>query len=100
MRGSSTVYGLLLYARHNIVYASAFYKKGINIVEPVAALDAYRNGRLSLPPGYTMEYGADVLLLRRGDDSVVAAFNAGRATSEDVEIDAWEDHKRRNWKTA
>jgi hypothetical protein len=70
------------------------------MVEPVAALDAYRNGRLSLPPGYTMEYGADVLLLRREDDSVVAAFNAGRTTSSEVEKKAWEDHKRSNKKTA
>jgi hypothetical protein len=83
-----------------MVYAGASAIRRVDMVEPVAALDAYRNGRLSLPPGYTVEYGADVLLLRRGDDSVVAAFNAGRATSSEVEKDAWNDHKRSNRKTA
>jgi hypothetical protein len=70
------------------------------MVDTVAALDAYRDGKLLLPPGYTMEYGADVLLLRREGGSVVAAFNAGRATSSEVEKDAWDDHKQTNRKTA
>jgi len=46
------------------------------MVENVAALDAYREGKLTLPPGYGLEYGADVLLLRREGGSVVAAFSA------------------------
>ena len=33
------------------------------MVDNVAALDAYREGKLPLPPGYSLEYGADVLLL-------------------------------------
>ena len=66
------------------------------MVELVAAVEAYRNGRSSLPPGYTTEYGAGVLLLRREDGSVVAAFNAGKVKAEDVEKDAWKDHKRSN----
>ena len=70
------------------------------MVDSVAALDAYRDGKLSLPSGYTIEYGADVLLLRREGGSVVAAFNAGRATSSEVEKNAWEDYKQSNRKTA
>jgi len=60
------------------------------MAKPVMALDAYRDGELLLPPGYTLEHGADVLLLRRADGSVAAAFNAGKATSSEVEKDAWE----------
>jgi hypothetical protein len=70
------------------------------MVETVTALAAFRDGKLLLPPGYTVEYGADVLLLRREGGSVVAAFNAGRATSLEVERNAWEDHKQSSRKTA
>ena len=58
------------------------------------ALDAYRDGELLLPLGYTLKHGADVLLLRRADGSVAAAFNAGKATSSEVEKDAREGCKR------
>ena len=70
------------------------------MAKPVTALDAYRDGKLLLPPGYTLEHGADVLLLRRADGSVAAAFNAGKATSSEVEKDAWEGYKRTNEETA
>ena len=60
----------------------------------VSALHAYREGELSLPPGYTIEYGADVLLLRRGGGSVVAAFSARGATAKEVKRSAWDDHRR------
>ena len=45
-------------------------------MDNVTALDAYREGKLPLPPGHSLEYGADVLLLRREGGSVVAAFSA------------------------
>jgi hypothetical protein len=35
------------------------------MADDVSALDAYREGELPLPPGYKIEHGADVLLLRR-----------------------------------
>jgi hypothetical protein len=60
----------------------------------VSALDAYREGEIPLPPGYTIEHGADVLLLRREGGSVVAAFSAGRATAAEVKRTAWDDHRR------
>ncbi len=44
------------------------------------ALDAYRPDKLLLPPGYGPEYGTDTPLLRKGDGSVVAAFNTSRVT--------------------
>ena len=64
------------------------------MVENVSALDAFRGGELPLPPGYTIEHGADVLLLRREEGSVVAAFSARGATSKEVERTAWDDHRR------
>ena len=64
------------------------------MVENVAALDAYREGELPLPPGYTIEHGADVLLVRREGGTVVAAFSARGATAKEVKRTAWDDHKR------
>jgi hypothetical protein len=59
-----------------------------------SALDAYREGELPLPPGYKIEHGADVLLLRRGGGTVVAAFSARGATAKVVKRAAWDDHRR------
>jgi hypothetical protein len=83
-----------------MLYAGASDRRRISMVDDVAVLDAFREGKLLLPPGYTVEYGADVLLLRRSSGSVVAAFNAGKVLSSEVERDAWEDHKRSIRQTA
>jgi hypothetical protein len=64
------------------------------MVDDVSALDAYREGELPLPPGYTIEHGAEVLLLRREGGSVVAAFSARGGTSKEVKRTAWDDHRR------
>jgi hypothetical protein len=64
------------------------------MVEDVSALDAYREGELPLPPGYTIEHGADVLLVRRGGGSVVGAFSARGATAKEVKRLAWDDHRQ------
>ena len=46
-----------------------------------------------LPPGYYVEHDADSLfVLRRHDDSVVAAFSARGVAREFVEQAAWEDY--------
>jgi hypothetical protein len=83
-----------------MLYAGASDRRRIDMVEIVTALDAYRDGKLLLPPCYTIEHGADVLLLRREGGSVVGAFNAGRATSVEVEKNAWDDHRQSNRSTA
>ena len=70
------------------------------MVENVAALNAHREGKLPLPPGYALEYGADVLLLRREGSSVVAAFNAKGTTSTEVERTAWNDQRQSSRNTA
>ena len=46
------------------------------MADKLTALEAHREGKLYLPPGYRVEYGAAVLLLRRGNGSVVATFSA------------------------
>lgn len=45
----------------------------------------------NLPPGYRLQRDPDLLLLRRPDGSVVAAFSARGATEEAVERAARED---------
>lgn len=58
------------------------------------ALAAHRAGRLYLPPGYKLEHGADVLLLRRDDDgSVMATFSARGATPSEVARIVEEDYR-------
>jgi hypothetical protein len=42
----------------------------------MTVLTAYLAGKMSLPPGYGLEYDANVLLLRRRDGSVLATFSA------------------------
>lgn len=58
------------------------------------AKDAYREGKLPLPPGYGLEHGAGALLLRRADGSVAAAFSAGGSAPSEVARTAEEDQKR------
>jgi hypothetical protein len=44
-----------------------------------------------LPFGYYLERDADLLILRRSDSSVVAAFSVVGADLFEVELMAWED---------
>jgi len=62
--------------------------------EKLTALEAHRAGKLYLPPGYELEHGADVLLLRRRDGSMAAAFGATGATPSEVARTAEEDYRR------
>ncbi len=64
------------------------------MAERLTAKDAYREGKLSLPPGYGLEHGADALLLRRKDGSVAAAFSVGGSAPSEVARTAEEDQKR------
>ncbi|MBA2783974.1 MAG: hypothetical protein M3Q62_11445 [Actinomycetota bacterium] len=47
----------------------------------------------SLPPGYHLERDPDLLLLRRPDRSLTAAFSATGATAKAVELAACEDRR-------
>jgi hypothetical protein len=50
-----------------------------------------------LPPGYYLDRSdPEVLVLRRGEGSVVARFSAPGYLGESVEQEAWEDHRQRN----
>jgi len=70
------------------------------VAEKLTVLEAYREGRLALPTGYTLEHGADALLLRREDGSVVAVFSVRGAISSDVAKIAWHDHHEKSKSTA
>jgi hypothetical protein len=61
----------------------------------MSALVAYRMGKLVLPYGYTIEHGANVLLLRRDDGSVVAAFGAASTPPSKVARLAEQDYRAR-----
>jgi hypothetical protein len=83
-----------------MLYPDASDRRRIDMVDNVTALDAYREGKLPLPPGDSLEYGADVLLLRREGGSVVAAFSAKGTTPSEVERTAWNDHRQSSRNTA
>ncbi len=59
----------------------------------LTVLEAYRKGKLSLPPGYSLEFDADMILLRR-DDATVAAFGVADTTPSGVTKAAWENYTR------
>ena len=46
-----------------------------------------------MPPGYGLQHDAEVLLLRRGDGSMVAAFSTIGATPAEVAWTAEADYK-------
>ena len=58
----------------------------------LTALAAYRAGKICLPPGYHIQSDADLLMVYRADDSMVAAFGTGAAPSE-VSREAEEDYR-------
>ena len=70
------------------------------MAEKMTALEAYRAGILTLPPGYELEDLADVLLLRRDDGSMVAAFGATRVSSSAVHATSEEDYYRKHGKSS
>ena len=51
---------------------------------------------LHLPEGYSAERDADVLTLRRPDDSVVARFSVQGVSMETIEREAQQDAQRRH----
>jgi len=61
--------------------------------ERLTAWAAYRAGKANMPPGYELEYGADVLLLRGADGSMVAAFSARGVAASEVARIAEEDYR-------
>lgn len=63
------------------------------MADKLTALAAHRKGKLYLPPGYRLEYGATVLLLRRENGSVAATFSAITETPAKIARIAQEDHR-------
>ena len=62
-------------------------------MDKLTVLEAYMAGRLALPPGYDLQFDADMILLRE-DDAIVAAFGVADTTPSEVTKAAWEDHTR------
>ena len=69
--------------------------KGANNNEDDGA-DRMPDGKMTLPPGYSLEHGANVLLLRRRDGSVVATFSARDVAPAEVARTAEADLRARN----
>jgi hypothetical protein len=70
------------------------------VVEKLTAEEAHREGKLSLPPSYGLEYGADVLLLRRADGSVAAVFSATDVATSEVVRAAEDDYRSKSKRSA
>lgn len=70
------------------------------MVDKLRAWEAYRENKLHLPPGYSLEFGADVLLLRRDLGPMVATFSARGALPSEVSRVAWADYEERHRKPA
>jgi hypothetical protein len=88
--------------RHGMVYRM-HREVGLNI-ESIAverkhkmkltAWDAHQAGKLSLPPGYYVELGADLIELHGPDGSLVAVFSARGATPAQVARVAEEEYRK------
>jgi hypothetical protein len=76
------------------------HDEGEDVAEKLRVWEAFREGSLNLPCGYSLEFGAGVLLLRRVDGSVAATFNARGATPAEVARTAEEDHRANGRSTA
>lgn len=59
----------------------------------MTSLIAHLGGRYNLPPGYYLDLGAEILILRREDGSVVAAFSARGASPKEVARTAEKDYR-------
>ena len=61
----------------------------------LSGMETYPKGMLGfrLPPGYRVQAGPDVLVLRRADGLMVAAFVAPGPDPAEVERAAAEDHR-------
>jgi hypothetical protein len=63
------------------------------VVTVVYATGKDKAMELQLPPGYYLDLDPDILMLRRKDDSMLAAFSAQGATRATIEMEAWVDYQ-------
>lgn len=63
-------------------------------MEKLTVLEAHRGGKLAPPPGYRLEFDADMIVLRGKGGAIVAAFGVADATPSGVTKAAREDHTR------
>ena len=70
------------------------------MADRLTAKNGHPKGKLVLPPGYGLEQGADVLLLRRADGSVAAVFGATVAAPSEMVRTAEKDYRRHDGRLA
>jgi hypothetical protein len=63
-------------------------------VRTLRVLEAYRKGNLALPPSYSLEFDADMILLRSNKNAIVAAFGVAGIFPSEVTKAAWENYTR------
>jgi len=63
------------------------------VVEKLTARDAHRKGKLPLPPGYSLECDADLLMLHK-EGTLVAAFSAKGTTPSEVARTTRNNHRQ------
>ena len=61
-------------------------------MEKLTVLEAHREGKLSLPRGYGLEFDADMIILRGEGNAIVAAFGVADTTPSEVTKVAWEHY--------
>jgi hypothetical protein len=61
-------------------------------VEKLTVLEAYQQGKLSLPPDHSLQFDADMILLCEKDAVIVAAFGVADTTPSEVMNVAWEHY--------
>ena len=53
-------------------------------MEKLTVLEAHREGKMYLPPGYGLEFDADMIILRGKDNAIVAAFGVADTSPSEV----------------
>jgi hypothetical protein len=70
------------------------------VAERPTTNDASQGDKLPLPPGYELEHGAGVLLLRRADGSVAAVLSATDVATSEVVRTAEDDYRSKGKRSA
>jgi hypothetical protein len=63
------------------------------VLKKLTMLEAWREGKLCLPPGYELEREVDLMSLRSKDGIRVAAFGVDGTKPSGVTRTAWEDYE-------
>jgi hypothetical protein len=76
------------------VLGKASTRRKRRAVHKLTAVEAHLADKLILPPGYSLVFDADALLLCRADYSVAAAFGVGHVVAPAEVVRTAEDDRR------